>query len=567
MVTHARTHGAGNSYLIEHSAGSGKSNTIAWLAHRLSTLFDDANKPVFDKIVVITDRVVLNQQLQKTIYQFDHTPGVVKKIDEDSSQLAGALGDTTSKIVISTLQMYPFVLGKIAELGLSSGRYAVIIDEAHTSQGGDAALRLKQTLGANSVREPEEDEATYLTRVRGKQPNLSYFAFTATPTSPTLKLFGTKSATRTDPRHWGGDVRAFHVYSMRQAIDEGYILDVLANYLTYDTKWRLRNLAVDQQESATANPEVDERKAKSKLVRFAELHPTSLDQKAKLIVDDFRATIAGKLGGRAKAMVVTSSRQHALSLYQAIRKHVQDTADPFGVLVAFSGSLKDEASGLDFTEAQLNGIPEAGLPKRSPSPGPTTRTASRTSTGCWWWPRSTRPGSTSHSCVGCTWTRRSRGVAAVQTLSRLNRTHALKSVDDVRILDFVNTADDIAEAFKPWFETTLTPPSDPNLLYDRQRAVMDTRCSSPPRWSRSSTCSARPRTGGRATPRRRSCTSGCMRSWNPPSTGSRRSNPARRRRSSAVISTRSSVRTASSGRSSTGRTPTWRRSTSTAGSC
>ena len=290
MIAHAREHGAGPNYLIEHSAGSGKSNTIAWLSHRLSNLFGDDNQPVFHKVIVITDRVVLDRQLQRTIYQFDHTPGVVKKIEVDSAQLAAALEDATSKIIISTLQMYPYVLDKIADASLGGQRYAVIIDEAHSSQGGDAAARLRQALGANAApMEEDEDPAEYMTRVRGPQPNLSYFAFTATPKSSTLKLFGVFDPDKVDPRSGEHGMHVpFHVYSMKQAIEEGYILDVLANYITYDTKWRLRNLAVEQAESETANPEVNERKAKAKLVRFAELHPTSLDQKAKLIVEDFR---------------------------------------------------------------------------------------------------------------------------------------------------------------------------------------------------------------------------------------------------------------------------------------
>ena len=201
MVTDAREHGAGRNYLVEHSAGSGKSNTIAWLAHRLSNLFDDDNQPVFHKVIVITDRLVLDRQLQRTIFQFDHTPGVVKKIDEDSAQLAAALEDATSKVIISTMQKYPFVLDKIADAGLGSQRYAVIIDEAHSSQGGDAATRLKQALGANAApMEDDEDAAEYMTRVRGPQPNLSYFAFTATPKSPTLKLFGTLDPDKVNPR-------------------------------------------------------------------------------------------------------------------------------------------------------------------------------------------------------------------------------------------------------------------------------------------------------------------------------------------------------------------------------
>lgn len=481
MVAHTRAHGAGHNYLIQHSAGSGKSNTIAWLAHRLSNLFDEDNQTVFHKTVVITDRTALDQQLQRTIFQFDHEPGVVKKIDEDSAQLAAALDDATSKVVVSTLQKYPFILNKIADMGLQGRRYAVIIDEAHTSQGGDAATRLKQALGVNAVRDDDEDEATYLTRVRGRQPNLSYFAFTATPKSPTLKLFGTWDPDRANPHDGSqGMYVPFHVYSMRQAIDEGYILDVLANYLTYETKWRLRNAAVDQQESGIANPEVDERKAKRELVRFAQRHPTSLAQKAKLIVEDFvdgEQSLATRLGGRAKAMVVTGSRQDALQLYQAIRRHIDDRGLKLGVLVAFSGELEDESvPGVKYTEAQLNGFPEKQLPDRfaytkADDPQATARdqdeyrllvVAEKYQTGF------DQP-----LLCGMYVDKPLTGVTAVQTLSRLNRIHPLKTQDDVRILDFVNTADAIQTAFEPWFEATLTPPSDPNLLYDKQREVMD----------------------------------------------------------------------------------------------
>jgi type I restriction enzyme R subunit len=478
MVDHAQANGAGHNYLIQHSAGSGKSNTISWLSHRLSNLFDDRNQPVFHKTIVITDRVVLDRQLQKTIFQFDHTPGVVKKIELDSTQLAAALDDSTSKIVISTLQMYPFVLKKIVDLGLTGKRYAVIIDEAHSSQGGDSAIRLKQALGSNAVRMEDESDTEYMTRVRGKQPNLSYFAFTATPKSPTLKLFGTFDPDRVNPRTGEqGMYVPFHVYSMRQAIEEGYILDVLANYITYDTKWRLRNAAVEQAESALSNPEVDRKKTKAKLVRFAEQHPKSLEQKAKLIVDDFRANIVGRLGGRAKAMVVTAGRQHALDLYQAIRNYVELCGfTDCGTLVAFSGQLKNDETELEFTEAQLNGFPEGQLPDRfgytkADDPQATARNqdeyrllvvAEKYQTGF-------------DQPLLCAMyvDKPLTGVAAVQTLSRLNRIHPLKSQEDVHVLDFVNKATAIQAAFEEWFETTITEPSDPNLLYDKQREVME----------------------------------------------------------------------------------------------
>ncbi|MGH3222025.1 MAG: type I restriction enzyme subunit R domain-containing protein, partial [Streptosporangiaceae bacterium] len=305
-----------------------------------------------------------------------------------------------------------------------------------------------------------------------------YFAFTATPTSSTLKLFGTFDPDKLNPRTGERGMHVpFHVYSMKQAIEEGFILDVLANYLTYDTKWRLRNLAVEQAESALANPEVDERKAKAKLVRFAELHPTSLAQKAKLIVEDFRDNMAGRLGGRAKAMVVTTGRQHALDLYQAIRKWDGELPGcGFGVLVAFSGTLKDEHTDLEFTEAQLNGFSEGRLPDKfgyvkADDPQAAGRNsdeyrvlvvADKYQTGF-------------DQPLLCAMyvDKPLTGVPAVQALSRLDRIHPLKSQDDVRVLDFVNQAEDIQAAFEPWFETTITEPTDPNLLYVKEREVMD----------------------------------------------------------------------------------------------
>lgn len=477
MVAHARTYGAGHSYLIQHSAGSGKSNTIAWLSHRLSNLFDADNQPVFHKIIVITDRVVLDRQLQKTIFQFDHTPGVVKKIDEDSTQLAASLDDATAKIVISTLQMYPFVLKKIADMGLRGKRYAVVIDEAHSSQGGDTPIKIKQALGVNATRGEDEDDAEYMTRVRGKQPNLSYFAFTATPKSPTLKLFGAFDPERVNQRTGEqGMYVPFHVYSMRQAIDEGYIFDVLANYITYDTKWRLRNAAVEQAESGLSNPEVDASKAKAKLVRYAEQHPKSLEQKAKLIVDDFRENIAGRLGGRSRAMVVTGSRQHALDLYQAIRNYVALRGyTDCGTLVAFSGQLKDDA-GLEFTEAQLNGFAESQLPDRfayTKADDPKAVARDQDEYRLLVVAEKYQTGFDQPLLCAMYVDKPLTGVAAVQTLSRLNRIHPLKSQDDVHVLDFVNQAADIQAAFEPWFETTITEPSDPNLLYTKQREVME----------------------------------------------------------------------------------------------
>jgi type I restriction enzyme R subunit len=466
MTAHAATEGAGHNYLIAHSAGSGKSNTIAWLAHRLSSLHDARNTLVFDKVVVITDRVVLDRQLQDTIYQFDHVAGVVKKIDEDSQQLADALTGSAAKVVITTLQKFPFVLGKVSELG--ERRYAVIIDEAHSSQSGESANALKKALGRLGSDDIDDDGdlLTASALARGRHANLSYFAFTATPKQKTLELFGTRDRQT-------GQMEPFHVYSMRQAVDEGFILDVLRNYITYKARWRLANAAVEAAEAA--DPEVDPGKAKARLVRAAELHPRSQEQRAQIIVDHFRDEVSGRLGGRAKAMVVTRSREHALRLYQAIRKHLdQRGITDCAALVAFSGTLTlDE---IDYTEAKLNGFSEAALPDAFAyvkADDPQAAARNQTEYRILVVAEKYQTGFDQPLLTAMYVDKPLANVAAVQTLSRLNRTHRFKSQDDVFVLDFANEAEHIQEAFKPYFETAITEPTDPNLLYDKQREVMD----------------------------------------------------------------------------------------------
>ncbi|WP_274916625.1 type I restriction endonuclease subunit R [Streptomyces sp. WZ-12] len=475
LTDHATRHGAGENYLVQHSAGSGKSNTIAWLAHRLSSLHtpeDPAllgetirakgvqpNEPVFDKVIVITDRRVLDKQLQDTIFQFTHTPGVVRRIDEDSTQLAEALTGSTARIVITTLQKFPFILKKVG--GLGKLRYAVIIDEAHSSQGGDGSAALKKALGAKAV-DADGDPLTAEALARGQQPNMSFFAFTATPKSKTLELFGTKDPVTEKPG-------PFHVYSMRQAIDEGFILNVLDTFITYGTYFKLQNDAVEEVERR-----VDPRKARSKLVRAALLSDASLAQRAKIMVDHFRSHSAGSLGGRAKAMVVTPSREHAIRLFLAIRKYVDErAATDCTPLVAFSGSLT--VNDVEYTESKLNGFPEKELPGRfgyvraddanPPSvPKPEYRilvVAEKYQTGF------DQPLLTTMYVD-----KPLANVAAVQTLSRLNRTHPLKSQEDLFILDFANKLEIVKDAFQAYYETSLTEPTDPNLLFDRQDEVM-----------------------------------------------------------------------------------------------
>ncbi|MEX2644624.1 MAG: type I restriction endonuclease, partial [Gaiellaceae bacterium] len=361
-----REDGAGRSYLIEHSAGSGKSNSIGWLAHRLSSLHDAGDRKVFDKVVIITDRLVLDRQLQETVYQFEHVHGVVVRIDKDSAQLAEALAGEQARIIVTTLQKFPFVLDKIEVL--PARRYAVIVDEAHSSQTGEAAADLRRALSATSEQEEldaaESEEAAeeakrgdgqdLLARSlagRGRPGNLSFLAFTATPKAKTLELFGTPVETAEGRRY-----RPFHLYSMRQAIDEGFILDVLANYTTYKTYFRI-------EKAITDDPEYDKARARRAIARFVTLHPHNLAQRAEIVVEHFRANAAKKIGGRAKAMVVTSSRLHAVRYKLALDKYVADKGYPdVRTLVAFSGKVIDD--GDEFTEPGMNAFPESETAQR-----------------------------------------------------------------------------------------------------------------------------------------------------------------------------------------------------------
>jgi type I restriction enzyme R subunit len=447
----ARSEGPGHSYLVQHSAGSGKSNTIAWLAHRLMSLHGTGDKPVFDKVLVITDRVILDRQLQETIYQFEHATGVVARIDQDSAQLAAALAGEQSRIVITTLQKFPFILDKVTDLG--HRRFAVIVDEAHSSQTGEAAKDLKAALSAASAEAQLEaaegaeaadvsldpqDALAATVAARGRQPNLSFFAFTATPKARTLELFGRKNL--------DGKSAPFHLYSMRQAIEEGFILDVLANYTTYATYWKVGKAVAD-------DPEYDIRNAKRAIARFVSLHPHNLAQKAEVIVEHFRQHTRHKIGGRAKAMVVTSSRLHAVRYKQAIDAYTREKGyvDP-RALVAFSGPVDDV--GLQFTESGMNGFPESQTASRFNEPEyGVLIVAEKFQTGY------------DQPLLQTMFVDKTLvGLAAVQTLSRLNRFHPEKP--NTFVLDFRNEAADITEAFRPWYETTVAVPTDPNLLYD-----------------------------------------------------------------------------------------------------
>ena len=436
----ARDEGAGHSYLVQHSAGSGKSNTIAWLAHRLSILHAGDTK-VFDKVGVITDRVVLDRQLQDTIYEFEHAHGVVERIDRSSQQLADALAGQRARIVVTTLQKFPFVLDKVESL--PSRSYAVIIDEAHSSQTGEAAKELRRVLGSHAGAEgdgadlpPDAVEKALAEAVasRRRQENLSFLAFTATPKGRTLELFGQRNPA-TD-RH-----EPFHLYSMRQAIEERFIHDVLANYTTYETYFRLEKAITDDPAYATA-------KARRAIARFVTLHEHNLAQKAEIVVEHFRAHVGHKIAGAAKAMVVCSSREHAVRFWQALRAHVTDHGYDLGVLVAFSDAVTVNG-GDPVTEAKCNGFPDTQTAQRFDSDDYRIMVVAE----------KFQTGFDQPKLYAMYVDKTLTGRAAVQTLSRLNRTRPAK--DATFVLDFVNDADDIANAFEPYHGETVAPPSDP----------------------------------------------------------------------------------------------------------
>lgn len=475
LITNARAKGAGRNYLVQHSAGSGKSNSIAWLAYRLSTLHNAENEKIFNSVIVITDRKVLDKQLQDTIYQFEHKEGVVEKIDQDTRQLVMALS-TNVPIIITTLQKFPFVsetLEKLTEEGeqvsIKTGgkRFAVIVDEAHSSQSGEASAELRKVLNKEGIEavvaaeilgteeeELSEDAKEELIREmakRRKQPNLSFFAFTATPKFKTIVMFNEPGPQGTSP---------FHLYSMRQAIEEGFILDVLANYTTYKRYYKLIKKVED-------DPNVPKRKTARELNRFVELHPHNLNQKVEIIVEHFRYNTKMQIGGSAKAMIVTGSRLHAVRYKQAFDKYIREKGyGDVKALVAFSGTVEDpDIPSKTYTEpAMNNGIRESELPdKFGTGEYQVLIVAEKYQTGF------DQP--LLHTMYV---DKRLAGVQAVQTLSRLNRTAPGK--ESTFILDFVNDRDEIFEAFKPYYEVTeYDDLPDPHQLYTMEHKILEAR--------------------------------------------------------------------------------------------
>lgn len=476
LVAHAQTNGPGRNYLVQHSAGSGKSNSIAWLAHRLSSLHDAGDKKIFDSVIVVTDRRVLDQQLQNTIYQFEHKQGVVQKINEDTRQLVQALANSTP-IIITTLQKFPFIaetlekLREESEYGISIStkdkRFAVIVDEAHSSQSGETAMELKGVLNAHGVQElaatyvaqqglDEDEDADQLAGVvremlkRGKQPNLSFFAFTATPKYKTKKVFDEPGPNGEAP---------YHLYTMRQAIEEKFILDVLKNYVTYEAYYRLVQVGDD-------DPHVERKKAARALARTLTLHEVNLRNKTEVMVEHFRTHVRHKIGGRAKAMVVTEGRLHAVRYKQAFDTYIGEKGyTDIKSLVAFSGVVVDpDAPGRSWTEVGMNGgIKESELPERFDSQEyQVLLVAEKYQTGF------DQP--LLHTMYV---DRKLTGLQAVQTLSRLNRTCAGK--ENTFILDFRNTPAEIYLAFKPYYEDTPAEPlTDAQHLYRLQHQIEET---------------------------------------------------------------------------------------------
>ncbi len=444
--------GLGKNYLIQHSAGSGKSNSIAWLAYRLTSLHDTKDERIFDSVIVITDRKVLDQQLQNTIYQFEHKTGVVQKIDKDSGQLAAALGYGTN-IIITTLQKFPFVVDKVGEL--PDRKYAVIIDEAHSSQGGEASKKLKEVLAAKPLVEAEiaeaddytgddfiRDEIERSAAVRGRQANISFFAFTATPKYKTLQVFGEKDS--------DGKPKPFHLYSMRQAIEEGFILDVLQNYTSYELFFKLKQIIVE-------DPNLKRKKAAKAIGKFVYLHPHNLSQKTQIIIEHFRGIVSKKIGGKAKAMLVCGSRLHAKRYFEEVGKYIKTKGydNEIKILVAFSGKIIDDNAPDGVTEPELTGYSERELPSIfEKEEYKILIVADKYQTGF------DQP--LLHTMYV---DKKLSGVKAVQTLSRLNRMHPGK--EDTFVLDFANDRQTILDSFQPYYEvTSVKEETDINHLYD-----------------------------------------------------------------------------------------------------
>jgi len=461
LLATCRKEGAGHSYLIQHSAGSGKSNSIAWLAHQLSSLHGTGGEAVFNSVIVITDRTVLDNQLQETISGIEHTKGLVVNISREGSsesksvQLSNAL-ERDAKIIISTIQTFPFVLKFIREKkSLKQNTYAIIADEAHSSQTGGTAKKLREVLNVSQLGEGEElsmeEMLTASLEARTANKNLSYFAFTATPKAKTLEMFGTLPKPD-EPASQTNKPKAFHEYTMRQAIEEGFILDVLRGYTTYKRYYKLEHANLKKDEK------VESKLAKVQIAKYLNLHPHNIAQKIEIICEHFMQNVAHLLDGKAKAMLVTSSREVAVRYKLAFDEYLkaQGLEKKMRVMVAFSGEIQQD--GVKYTEKTMNPALEGREMRKAfdTNDYQVMLVANKFQTGF------DQP-----KLVAMYVDKKLGGVDCVQTLSRLNRTYAGK--DQPFVLDFYNEAEEIQEAFEPYYKSTeLEEVTDPNSIYDLQ---------------------------------------------------------------------------------------------------
>ena len=448
LLADAKASGVGKRYLIQHSAGSGKSNSIAWLAHQLIGL-DDEGAALFDSVIVVTDRRVLDKQIKDTIKQFAQVSATVGHA-ERSGDLRRFL-KSGKKIIISTVQKFPFILDEIGDEHRGR-KFAIIIDEAHSSQGGRTSAKMNIALSEQGGEDDEdtfEDQINRIMEARKMLPNASYFAFTATPKNKTLELFGEPVTEGDKVKH-----RPFHSYTMKQAIQEGFILDVLANYTPVESYYRLMKTVED-------DPEFDTKKARKKLRRYVESHDHAIRQKAEIMIDHFHEQVIArrKIGGKARAMVICSGIARAIQYYHAFETYLKERKSPYKAIVAFSGEHED--GGRKVTEATLNGFPSAQIEKKfQQDPYRFLIVADKFQTGY------------DEPLLHTMYVdKQLAGIKAVQTLSRLNRAHPQKS--DTFVLDFMNDADTIMKAFSDYYRTTiLSEETDPNKLHDL-KATLD----------------------------------------------------------------------------------------------
>lgn len=465
LLADVKENGSGKNYLIQHSAGSGKSNSIAWLAHRLSGLHNNKDEKIFQSVIIVTDRRVLDSQLQDTVYQFDHVEGVVQKIDKNAKQLKEAIEAGTG-IIITTLQKFPVIY---KEVNSGNRRFAIIVDEAHSSQTGDAAKKLKRALADTekaleeiaeleyeneSSRKDDEDKLLDELAAQGIHENLSFFAFTATPKDKTLQMFGTRDE--------NGKYHPFHIYSMRQAIEEHFILDVLQNYMTYKMYYKIAKNIPD-------DPELDTVAGVRAIRNYETLHPHNISQKTAIMLEHFRNITRHKIGGKAKAMIVTPSRLHAVRYVLEFKKQIADKGyNDLDVLVAFSGEVED--GGETYTEEKINKTRDGETVRENALP----ETFHTDDFGMLIVAEKYQTGFDEPLLHTMFVDKKLSGVKAVQTLSRLNR--ICRGKQDTFVLDFVNSAEDIKKAFEPYYEeTVLEKETDPNVVYDIKNTLDEYR--------------------------------------------------------------------------------------------